>query len=112
MKKFFLVNLLFLLTLNICIKSFWILGIDRSVQNALPSGEYGIYFSLLNFTYLFNILLDCGITNFNNKTIAQNTFLLKKYFARILSLKLVLSLVYICLVFVVAVFSGYSQRFF
>lgn len=112
MKKFFLVNLIFLLTLNITIKSFWILGIDRSVQNALPSGEYGIYFTLLNFTFLFNIILDCGITNFNNKTIAQNTFLLKKYFARILSLKLVLSVVYMCLVFLVALFSGYDKRLF
>ncbi len=112
MKKFFLVNLLFLLTPNIIIKSFWILGIDKSVQNALPSGEYGLYFALLNFTYIFNIILDCGITNFNNKTIAQNTFLLKKYFARILSLKLVLSLVYICIVFVVAICSGYNSRVF
>lgn len=112
MKKFFVVNLLFMLSLNLLIKSFWILGIDRSVQNALPSGEYGIYYALLNFSYLFNIILDFGITNFNNKTIAQNTFLLKKYFARILPLKLILAGVYVVAVFVVAFIGGYKSRAF
>ncbi len=112
MKKFFVVNLLFMLSLNLLIKSFWILGIDRSVQNALPSGEYGIYYALLNFSYLFNIILDFGINNFNNKTIAQNTFLLKKYFARILPLKLILAGVYIVAVFVVALIGGYKSRAF
>lgn len=112
MKKFFVVNLLFMLSLNLLIKSFWILGIDRSVQNALPSGEYGVYYALLNFSYLFNIILDFGINNFNNKTIAQNTFLLKKYFARILPLKLILAGVYIVAVFVVALIGGYKSRSF
>lgn len=112
MKKFFVVNLLFMLSLNLLIKSFWILGIDRSVQNALPSGEYGVYYALLNFSYLFNIILDFGINNFNNKTIAQNTFLLKKYFARILPLKLILAGVYIVVVFVVALIGGYKSRAF
>ena len=112
MKKFFVVNLLFMLSLNLLIKSFWILGIDRSVQNALPSGEYGVYYALLNFSYLFNIILDFGINNFNNKTIAQNSFLLKKYFARILPLKLILAGVYIVAVFVVALIGGYKSRAF
>ena len=112
MKKFFVVNLLFMLSLNLLIKSFWILGIDRSVQNALPSGEYGVYYALLNFSYLFNIILDFGINNFNNKTIAQNTFLLKKYFARILPLKLILAGVYIVAVFVVVLIGGYKSRAF
>lgn len=112
MKKFFISNLLFLLSLNILIKSFWILGIDRSVQNALPYGEYGLYFALLNFTYIFNIILDLGITNFNNRTIAQNTVLLKIYFSRILPLKLILSLVYLIILFTIAWISGYDAKAF
>ena len=102
MKKFFVTNLIFLLTLNILIKSFWILGIDRGVQNALPAGEYGIYYALLNFTYLFNIILDLGITQFNNRTIAQNSVLLKKYFAKIVPLKLLLAGVYAIVLFIAA----------
>ncbi len=76
MRKFFVTNLFFLLTLNILIKSFWILGIDRGIQNAVSAQEYGVYFALLNFTFLFNILLDFGITNYNNRMIARHTNLL------------------------------------
>ncbi|MBR1627241.1 MAG: oligosaccharide flippase family protein [Bacteroidales bacterium] len=108
MKKFFVTNLIFLLTLNILIKSFWILGIDRGVQNALPASDYGIYYALLNFTYLFNIILDLGITQFNNRTIAQNSVLLKKYFAKIVPLKLILAFVYAFILFVAATFTGYD----
>lgn len=86
------------------------MGIDRSVQNCVSSGEYGIYYALLNFSYMFNIILDFGITNFNNKTIAQNTVLLKKYFERILPLKLILAGVFVVALFVVAFFTGYKGR--
>ncbi len=90
MKRKFVVNLLILLFLNLLIKPFWILGIDRSVQNAVGAGEYGFYFAIFNFTFLFNILLDFGITNFNNRNIAQNHQLLQKHFSSILILKLML----------------------
>ncbi|MBO6118526.1 MAG: polysaccharide biosynthesis C-terminal domain-containing protein [Bacteroidales bacterium] len=112
MKKFFVTNLFFLLTLNILIKSFWILGIDRGVQNTLPSGEYGIYYALLNFTYLFNIILDFGVTSFNNRTIAQNAVLLKKYFAKIIPLRFVLAGVYAVVLFVVAYLTSYDSYAF
>ena len=69
-KKLFSSILLFLL-LNILIKPFWILGIDVGVQNAVGAEEFGLYFAIFNFTYIFNILLDLGITNFNNKNIAH-----------------------------------------
>lgn len=90
MKRKFVVNLLILLCLNLLIKPFWILGIDRSVQNAVGAEQYGFYFAIFNFTFLFNILLDFGITNFNNRNIAQNHQLLQKHFSSILILKLLL----------------------
>ena len=80
MKKFFVTNLFFLLTLNILIKSFWILGIDRGVQNAVSAQDYGVYYALFNFTYLFNILLDFGIINSNNRPIPQPPYSRAKYF--------------------------------
>lgn len=108
MRKFFVTNLFFLLTLNILIKSFWILGIDRGIQNAVSAQEYGVYFALLNFTFLFNILLDFGITNYNNRMIARHTNLLKKYFARIIPLKILLSVLYMLVVIVSGLFLGYD----
>ena len=79
MRKKFIINLAFLLLLNLLIKPFWIFGVERSVQNIVGSAEFGFYFSLFNFSLLLNIILDLGITNFNNRNISQNPQLLRKH---------------------------------
>jgi O-antigen/teichoic acid export membrane protein len=112
MQKKFLTNLGLLLLLNLLVKPFWVLGIDRSVQNIVGSEEFGFYFSILNFSFLFNILLDLGITNFNNRNIAQNTQLLNKHFSSILILKLLLGVLYIVISFVIGWVIGYDSRQF
>jgi O-antigen/teichoic acid export membrane protein len=112
MQKKFLTNLGLLLFLNLLVKPFWVLGIDRSVQNTVGSEEFGFYFSILNFSFLFNILLDLGITNFNNRNIAQNTQLLNKHFSSILILKLLLGVLYIVISFVIGMVIGYDSRQF
>ena len=99
-----------LLVLNLLIKPFWLLGIDRSVQNVVGAGEYGLYFALFNFSFLFNILLDLGITNFNNKNIAQNNDLLTKHLSNILVLKFLLFGIYLVLTLASALFVNYSQE--
>jgi len=112
MKRKFITNLGFLLFLNLLVKPFWIFGIDRTVQNIAAPGEYGFYFTVLNFTFLFNILLDFGITNFNNRNIAQNNHLLNKHFSGIALLRLVLAVVYFVVIFIVATIIGYDSRHF
>jgi len=107
MQRKFLTNLLLLVLLNLLIKPFWIFGIDRTVQNVVGSHDFGFYFTLLNFSFLFNILLDLGITNFNNRNIAQHSALLKKHFSGILTLKLLLSVVYFVATFGIAFLIGY-----
>lgn len=111
-KRKFLTNLIFLLVLNFLIKPFWIFGIDRTVQNIVAPGEYGFYFSILNFTFVLNILLDMGITNFNNRNIAQHNFLLNKHFSSLLMLRFVLGLIYMIVIFSVAYIIGYDGRHF
>lgn len=108
MKRRFVTNLIFLLSLNVFIKSFWILGVDRGVQNALPAQDYGIYFALLNLTFLFNIILDFGITNYNNRIIAQHPQLIGKYFSRIVPIKFSLAVLFTVVVFTFALIAGYS----
>ena len=110
-KKLFSSILLFLL-LNILIKPFWILGIDVGVQNAVGAEEFGLYFAIFNFTYIFNILLDLGITNFNNKNIAQHNQLIGKHLSRILGIKLILFLLFVIVTFVVGWIIGYNKREF
>ncbi len=71
LKRKFVTNLALLLFLNLMVKPFWMFGIDRKVQNVLGAGEYGLYFSLFSLSILLNILLDAGIINFNNRSIAR-----------------------------------------
>ncbi|MBI2279277.1 MAG: oligosaccharide flippase family protein [Bacteroidetes bacterium] len=112
MQRKFIVNLALLLLLNFLIKPFWIFGIDRTVQNIVPSQDYGIYFAMFNFSMLFSILLDLGLTNYNNKNIAQNNHILSKYFSGLLTFKFLLSIIYFVITFVVGYVVGYdSDRF-
>ncbi|MBE0648718.1 MAG: oligosaccharide flippase family protein [Bacteroidales bacterium] len=109
MQRKFLTNLGLLLFLNLLIKPFWIFGIDRTVQNTVGVEDYGFYFVIFNFSFLFNILLDLGITNFNNRNIAQHNHLLNKHFSGILVLKFMLGILYILITYLIAVFiMGYS----
>ncbi len=110
MHRKFLKNLALLLFLNLLVKPFWILGIDRQVQNVVGTDEYGFYFSIFNFSFLFFIFLDLGITNFNNRNIAQNNQLLNKHLAGIAGLKLLLGLLYGIIIFAVGIIIGYRGR--
>ena len=92
------------------VKPFWILGIDRGVFNAVGAEEYGFYFAVFNFAFIFNILLDFGITNFNNRNIAQNRQLLNKHFSSIVILKFLLSFVYFVVIFIAGLIMKYDSR--
>ena len=105
----FIKNILFLLFLNLLVKPFWILGIDREVQNLLGDASYGTYQALFNFSYLFYILLDLGITNFNSRAVAQDPKNLSKHFGGLTEIKLLLGLLYAVVVFVVGYFCGYNE---
>jgi O-antigen/teichoic acid export membrane protein len=108
MQKKFIINLAIVLILNLLIKPFFIFGIDREVQIAVGSEVYGSYYALLNFTFLLNIVLDLGITNFNNKNIAQNNHLLEKHLSSIILLRLALAGVYISVTFLIGWLVNYS----
>lgn len=108
MQRKFLTNLGLLLFLNLLIKPFWIFGIDLSVQRIVGVEEYGFYFEILNLSFLFNIILDLGITNFNNRNIAQHNHLLSKHFSGILVLKILLGFFYLAIIFISAFFLRYN----
>ena len=112
MRRKFFTNLTLLLFLNLLIKPFWIFGIDRTVQNVVGAEEYGLYFSLFNFSLLLNMLLDLGITNYNNRNIAQNSQLLNKSLASIVSLKFLLAVIYFVITIIAAFIVGYEGRQF
>ena len=106
-QKDFVFNICFLLFLNLLVKPFWILGVDVGVQNQVGAETYGLYFAVLNFTFMFNILLDMGTTNFNNRNIARNNQLLEKHLSSIVILRLLLAVIYLAVIFTVALVIGY-----
>ncbi len=110
MRKKFLTNLMLLLFLNLLVKPFWILGIDRTVQNVVGAADYGFYFVVFNFSFLFNILLDFGITNFNNRNIAQHNQLLNKHFSSIVILKLLMAALYTVVTFSAGLIIGFNGQ--
>ena len=101
MQKKFLSNLVLIVLLNLLIKPFYLLGIDAEIQVRLGEEVYGNYFSLLNFSFLLNILLDLGLTNYNTRNIAQHPKLITNHFYKIMSLRMMLFILY-------AVFTGFT----
>jgi O-antigen/teichoic acid export membrane protein len=108
LKRKFLTNLTLLISLNLLVKPFWVLGIDLTVQNRVGAGEYGFYFSLLSFSLLLNIIQDMGIASYNNRNIARNHESLATLLPNILILKLILTLVYFTASLVIAKGIGYG----
>ncbi len=105
-------GLFWVLLLNLLIKPFWFFGIEVGVQNAVGAEAYGFYFTLFNFAYIFNILLDIGITNFNTRNIAQHPQLIDKHLSGILCVKLLLLALYVVVTFTVGLLLGYTSRQF
>ena len=112
MKKKFVTNLALLLFLNILIKPLWIFGIDMGVQNLVGANEYGTYASLFSFSIILNILLDLGLTNFNNKNIAQHSQLLAKYFSNMVVMKFLLGVLYAVLCLATGYLMNYDKQQF
>ena len=108
MKNKFVTNLALLIFLNLLIKPFWVFGIDRTVQNVVGEQQYGLYFALFNFSLILNILLDLGITNYNNRNIAQNNQLLSKHLSNIVVLKFLLGIFYFIVSITLAFIWGYD----
>jgi O-antigen/teichoic acid export membrane protein len=112
MRRFFVKNLIFVITINLLVKPVWIFLIDRTVQNRVGHAEYGIYQALFNLSVIFQILLDFGISNYNSRTIAQSPSKLKQVFSPMLSARLLLVLVYALLVMSIGWIIGYREREF
>lgn len=115
MQRKFLSNLILVLLLNVLVKPFYILGVDAEFLKRLGEsnpGEYGEYFSIVGLTFIFNIFLDLGLSNFNTKEVAQSEGHTSNYFSSILSVKFVLIFIYLSLLFGSGVLLGYSDHQF
>jgi hypothetical protein len=96
------------LTINVLVKPFWLFGIDRTVQ-VVTGDDYGLYYSLLALSLTLNILLDLGITNYNNRNIARYNHLLPKHLGNILGIKFILGLLYSVICIATGFIIGYDK---
>lgn len=110
MRKKFAINLLILLFANLLVKPYWILGVDRVVQNKVGPEVYGTYFAVFNFSYLFSIILDFGINNFNNRAVSRNNRRIGEYLLNLMLLKGALSVIYFAVTFLTALATGFSEE--
>ena len=110
-EKKFISNLFFVILINLLIKPLWIFGIDREVQNVLGAHEYGLFYTLFGFSFLFNIFLDLGITNYNNRNISQNSQLLTKHLSGIFLLRILMFLIYLAITLFLGFLWGYSSYY-
>jgi len=109
MQKKFYGSLILIILLNVLVKPFYLFAIDAQVQNTVGSEAYGVYFSLLNFSFIFNIFLDVGITNYNTKNIAQHPNTVAKYIGPILGLRLILAFIYLAITLGSGLLLGYGD---
>ena len=104
----FLVNIILLVVINLLIKPLYLFGIDARVQNLVGTENFGIYFALFNFIFLFQVINDPGIQNFNSRFIAQDPDKITFHFPKILGSKVFLGLIFICVTSLVAYVIGYD----
>lgn len=95
MQKIFLKGLGITLLLNLLVKPATIFMVDIKMQNALGLEKFGIFQTMLSFTFLFSMFLDMGITNFMTRMIAQHPHMIHKYSNRLFTFRAILVGVYV-----------------
>lgn len=110
MKREFLINIAFLILVNLLIKPVYILFIESRVQDTLGPNAYGLYFGIFNFAIMLQIIADLGIQNFNSTAVSRDNSLLKIYLPKMLGLKVILALLYLVVGLTGAILIGYAAR--
>ncbi|MBK7344636.1 MAG: polysaccharide biosynthesis C-terminal domain-containing protein [Saprospiraceae bacterium] len=108
MRREFLLNILFLLGINLLIKPLYIFGIDLKVQNTLGTQTYGLFAALFSLSYILQIINDAGLQQFNNQSISQDRSLIRDQYPRLLGLKFWLAIIYLLATVLFALAIGYG----
>jgi len=111
-QKEFLKNIFFLLFINVLIKPFYIIGIDAQVQDRVGDSAYGLYFAIFDFCFLFQVILDLGIQNYNSKHVSENRETVSEHFSYIIGLKIVLLIGFFFAMFIAALILDYPSTYY
>ncbi len=94
------------------VKPFWVLGIDRTVQNTVGHEAFGIYQALLNVTIIFQIVLDFGLQAYNTRILTKSPKAMSNLFPNLVVIKLLFSLLYAGIVLSAGAILGYRSQSF
>ena len=96
--------------LNLAIKPFWILGIDRVSQLRLGLDVYGSFYPIYNLTLWLSVILDPGLHIFLNTTLSKKTEVeWVDYYRKSIPFKMLLSIVFGVLTLFIGLLLGYSN---
>lgn len=98
----FLKSLSILLLLNLLVKPFWVLFVDRLVQEQVGNISFGMYQTFASFSLIFSIILDPGIKNFYNTTLSKTPEVHSRDTGRFLILKILLGFVFFLIIAAIA----------
>lgn len=110
-KKLF-ANIFLLVLINFLIKPFWTFGVEIKVLNTVGAENFGFYYAIFNFSFLFHIFIDIGINQFHNREIAREPEKFFKQFSQLFKLKIFFSLVYILITLLAAYIVRYNEAQF
>lgn len=108
MRREFLLNVSFLVAVNLVIKPLYIFGIDMQVQNTVGQGAFGLFAALFSLTYILQIINDPGLQQYNNKVIASDRALLQERYPILSGLKVWLAGFYLLVCLLTAFVVGYE----
>ena len=105
-KKFFN-QLSLLIILNLIVKLIWVFFIERNIQLKVGFAEYGLYYSIFNFTLVLSVIADPGLGNFMVKKLVNIDN--EDSYSSFLSIKLALSVAYLAFTLITAYLLNYRS---
>ena len=109
MRKEFILNIIFLALANLLIKPIYLLWVEVKVNNIVGPSVYGVFASLFSICYIFQLIADPGLLNYNITFISANRDKIRERLPYMLGLKLSLAILYIAVLFILVSISDYNE---
>ncbi|TKC00429.1 oligosaccharide flippase family protein [Pedobacter cryophilus] len=111
MSKKFASQVVVLVLVNLIIKLIWIFGVERGVQISVGFAEYGLYYSLFNFTFILSAISDPGLSNYLIHSLSIDKINTDHY-SSLFFLKLFLSFAFFFIALSLGYLMGYRDDYF
>lgn len=112
MNKEFVLNIILLIGINVLIKPIYLFAIDARIQYLVGQEVYGVFFTLFNFAYLFQIVNDLGIQNYSSSKIAGDDAFVTTNIRQLLGAKALFSILFIAAVILGGLVMQYPSYYF